>query len=195
MKYRKYPMGIYKSKPEVSTTPELTDEIPRVGTHVPHVILGILFALTLVWTIGAEWPEPVYAASVEPDYPLTFECARNCWSYDPAELIESMPDGKGGTDVITARVTKYSRKDSCHNPRGNECLTAAGRDTKEGVTVACPYGMKLGTKVEIGGHIYTCEDRTAKWVQEKRGATFDIFTEDYNEAVQWGVKKMEVTVL
>jgi 3D (Asp-Asp-Asp) domain-containing protein len=49
--------------------------------------------------------------------------------------------------------------------------------------------------VEIGGHVYTCDDRTARWVQVKRGTTFDIFTEDYDAAVEWGVKKMEVTIM
>lgn len=162
---------------------------PKPKTHVVQTILGACLAMTLIWSIGAEWPEKAQAQ--ESDAPLTFIHE----SKDTVVDRSFVPDGKGRADVVTARITKYSRKDSCHNPRGNECLTAAGRDTKEGVTVACPHGMKLGTKVEISGHVYTCEDRTARWVQEERGATFDIFTEDYDAAIQWGVKKMEVTIL
>lgn len=97
---------------------------------------------------------------------------------------------------ITAFVTSYSRKDSCHNPSGDKCLTAAGRDTKAGVTVACPRSLKLGTKVRIDGFVYTCEDRYSTYLDAKRGLpTFDIFTEDYDAAIKWGIKKMTVEVL
>lgn len=94
-----------------------------------------------------------------------------------------------------ASVTKYSRKDSCHNPRGSECLTAIGRDTKAGVTTACPRTIKLGTRVRINGKDFVCEDRTAKWVEDKFGPTFDIFTEDQKEAIVFGRQKLEVTIL
>lgn len=97
---------------------------------------------------------------------------------------------------IKALITRYSRKDSCHYPQGNKCLTAAGRDTKEGVTVACPRNLKLGTKVLIDGHVYTCEDRYSTYLDAKRGLpTFDIFTEDYEAALKWGVKERTVEVL
>ena len=97
---------------------------------------------------------------------------------------------------VKAKITMYSRKDSCHNPRGNECLTAAGRDTKAGVTVACPRNLKLGTKVMIDGFTYTCEDRYSTYLDAKRGLpTFDIFTEDQSEALKWGIKERVVTIL
>jgi len=99
------------------------------------------------------------------------------------------------TKTFKASTTKYSRKDSCHNKRGNKCLTAIGRDTKAGTTVACPRSIKLGTKIQIEGVTYTCEDRTAKWVEAKFGPTFDIFTEDYNEAVTFGRKSLTITML
>lgn len=96
--------------------------------------------------------------------------------------------------TITASVTKYSRLDSCHNKKGAICLTAVGRDTRQGTTVACPYTLALGTLVEINGKTYRCEDRTARWVQSKFGPTFDIFTENHAEALAFGRKTMTVIV-
>ncbi len=97
---------------------------------------------------------------------------------------------------VKAIISMYSRKDSCHFPSGNKCLTAAGRDTKAGVTVACPRNLKLGTKVMIDGFVYTCEDRYSTYLDAKRGLpTFDIFTEDHAAALKWGIKERTVTIL
>src|SRR3990167_9616998 len=49
--------------------------------------------------------------------------------------------------TYTAWATKFSRADSCHNRKGDKCLTAIGQDTQEGITVACPRHLKLGSKV------------------------------------------------
>lgn len=83
-------------------------------------------------------------------------------------------------------ITHYGRADSCHNPKVVDgktlCLTAIGRDTKEGVTVACPRDIRKGTRIEINGRPYVCEDVTAVWVQKRNLArygapTFDVFYE------------------
>lgn len=98
--------------------------------------------------------------------------------------------------TFTAYNTAYSRLDSCHNKRGNECLTAIGRDTKEGTTVACPRNLKLGTLVRLNGHIYTCEDRYSLWVDDERPLpTIDIFTENYLVAKNWKSKNVKVEVV
>jgi len=109
----------------------------------------------------------------------TFECTddvgtmRKWMDYEHKKLSEAKK--------ISAVITYYTRESSCHNPKWvngvRQCLTAAGVDTEEGVTVACPKSLRLGTKVEIYGHTYTCTDRTADWVQDRNGATFDIFVE------------------
>ena len=113
------------------------------------------------------------------------------------------------TDYIEAKIkdlegktfmaiqTKYSRADSCHNPRGNECLTAIGRDTKEGVTVACPSFLKLGTRIYIEGlGERVCEDRYAKRLDSQRGLpTVDVFAEAENLNALHGYKKVKVTIL
>ena len=94
-----------------------------------------------------------------------------------------------------ATVTMYSRRDSCHNMRGNICLTAIGRDTKEGTTVACPKHLPLGTRVRIEGiGERVCEDRYADWVQTRYGDTYDVFTEDYDEAIRFGRRTLSITI-
>lgn len=84
--------------------------------------------------------------------------------------------------TLKALITHYGRADSCHNPKTvygkTLCLTAIGQDTQEGVTVACPRDIALGTKVEINGRTYVCQDRYAKYLDAKRGVpTFDVFYE------------------
>lgn len=84
--------------------------------------------------------------------------------------------------TVKALITHYGRADSCHNPKTVNgktlCLTAIGQDTQEGVTVACPRDIALGTKVEIMGRVYVCQDRYAKYLDAKRGVpTFDVFYE------------------
>lgn len=78
--------------------------------------------------------------------------------------------------------TRYSRADSCHNPRGNECLTAIGRDTKQGTTVACPRNIALGTRIVLSdepNHVYVCEDRYLEELDSQRGRpTIDVFAEE-----------------
>lgn len=82
----------------------------------------------------------------------------------------------GQNNRVTATITEYSRADSCHNVVNGKCLMASGKPVYEGA-VACPKNIPLGTKVRINGQIYTCEDRTADWVQKRNGPTFDIFVE------------------
>ena len=84
--------------------------------------------------------------------------------------------------LMTASVTMYN----------SGTTTASGKKVYVGAT-ACPRSIKLGTKVEIDGKAYTCEDRTAKWVEKKFGPTFDIYsTSSTPELFQFGRKKMTV---
>ena len=58
--------------------------------------------------------------------------------------------------TITVNRTKYSRADSCHNPKrvGDKiwCLTAIGRDTVEGVTVCLPTRHQARYPCPFQGH-------------------------------------------
>src|SRR3990167_6061097 len=68
--------------------------------------------------------------------------------------------------------------------------------------VVCPFEAKKtytawATKFSRADscHTYTCHDRYAQWVQDRQGDTFDIFTENYNEAKNFGKQKLKITVL
>jgi len=169
MTFKQYPVGLYRPR-------------MRIIKGANPIFLWLAFCLLGLsyHAVINTWPEPAFAA--EPPIKWTFEGPADVWIDSTSEL----PDGKGSNDwkTFTAIRTRYSRADSCHNPRGKECLTAAGRDTREGVTVACPYTLKLGTKVILSdapGHVYTCEDRYARRLDGQRGLpTIDVFAEAEN---------------
>jgi len=83
-------------------------------------------------------------------------------------------------DVYMARVTAYSLPGTM----------ASGKEVYFGA-VGCPRAIPLGTRVEIGdlGH-FICEDRTAK----HNDGTFDVWIDDYDAAIQFGVRYLSVTV-
>ncbi len=60
-------------------------------------------------------------------------------------------------------------------------VMASGKEVYDGA-IACPRNIELGTKVEIGGIEYVCEDRT----HFKNDGTFDIWQQDYDVAIEWG---------
>lgn len=95
------------------------------------------------------------------------------------------PDPCGLRDVIcvneiTASVTKYL----------DTGIMASGKQTYIGA-IACPRNYPFGTKVEIDGVEYTCEDRT----HYRYDGRFDIFTdESYEDALKWGKQSKEILV-
>lgn len=160
--------------------------------------------------------------------PNEFDCTDQTTA-DKVEMMERlgrpivpfrMLNGKEAK-IVKGIQTKYSRADSCHNPRivhGKvECLTAIGKDTKEGETIACPRELKLGTKTIIGNpqetflgirkgdqliwqrielKEHTCEDRYSSYLDAKRGLpTFDVFAEAENLDALPGYKIVEVGII
>lgn len=105
---------------------------------------------------------------------------------------------KGITKTVSttvAFVTKYSSVESCSNAK---CIMASGKSAYVGAA-ACPRKYKLGTKVDIDGVTYTCEDRTALWIEKSRSLpTFDIFagygSKAHKDAIRWGIQKRTVKI-
>jgi hypothetical protein len=98
-------------------------------------------------------------------------------------------------NTITASVSMYSPKETCPDGVFNKCKDASGHRPIGANTLACPRKYGLGTRFSIGKDIYNCTDRTAKWIEDKYGPTFDIFTESYQAAKAFGRKRMQVTIL
>ena len=90
---------------------------------------------------------------------------------------------------VLASVTMYSKKETCPH---RDCITASGVEAGRHI-VACPYNIPLGTIVEILDEKYVCGDRTSIWIQEKR-TTFDLWADNYESAILWGVRRLPVLV-
>jgi len=180
----------------------------------PRYLKAILILAFILFIAGMTLRSVIYApvASADtPDAPVTIKCQFIEGGYacdDPSKIISAMDEYADicGLDSVVceherlhtfeAIQTRYSRADSCHNKRGNECLTAIGRDTKQNHTVACPRSLKLGTRIMIEGKEYVCEDRYATWLDGKRGLpTVDVFAEADMLSTLPAYKRVTVEVL
>ena len=88
-------------------------------------------------------------------------------------------------------ISFYSSIDSCHY---FGCPTASGVRPYVG-SLACPRAIALKTVVQILGEYFTCEDRTARFVDGR----FDLFTgygeEAHQNALEMGILKETVIIL
>lgn len=68
--------------------------------------------------------------------------------------------------------------------------TASGKPVREGMVATSDRTIPFGTKVLIDGKLYIVEDRTAKWVHDRQGLTFDIYSRSSTkELMAWGKRK------
>lgn len=88
--------------------------------------------------------------------------------------------------VFLMEVTAYNAtKEQCGKADG---ITASGRPTVEGRTVAC-NSFPLGTRLLIGNHEYVVEDRAGI------DNIVDVYFESYEDAIHFGRKVMEVVLI
>lgn len=86
--------------------------------------------------------------------------------------------------VITAYNATPGQTDSTPN------IMASGKTIYLGA-VACPRKYPFGTRIEILGKIYTCEDRLAKKFDDR----FDILMATNEEAINFGKQYLEVKII
>lgn len=87
-------------------------------------------------------------------------------------------------DVI---VTAYTASvEECGKADG---ITASGVPAVEGVTVAADH-LDFGTMVEIAGKMYVVQDRFGGGYTDK----IDIYMEDKQKALEYGVQKKRVKI-
>lgn len=91
-------------------------------------------------------------------------------------------------EEIRAEFTAYSAGDG-YTPG---IIMASTKEVYEGA-IACPAKYKFGTKIEVEGKIYTCEDRMAKRFRD--GEYFDIYMNDINKALQFGRKELAYKII
>ena len=90
------------------------------------------------------------------------------------------------TNILTAVVTAYVATGHCvaYN-KPNAHLPVAG------FTIALPRRFALNSVVEINGHRYRGEDRTAR----RYDGRFDIFVDTREHALAWGKQTIQVKVI
>ena len=97
---------------------------------------------------------------------------------------------------MNAIATAYCACVLCCGPTAPN-PTASGKWPVEGVTIAAPRSVKLGTRVRVTvpgssfNHVYTVQDRTAK----RFDGRWDIFFNSHQTALKWGKKQVRVEVL
>lgn len=96
---------------------------------------------------------------------------------------------EGKTPLVkTFNTSAYcSCSKCCGKPTGT---TASGTKATPGRTVAASSKFAFGTKVNIGGHIYTVEDRGGAI----SGNRIDVYVGSHAQALQWGVKYLPVSI-
>lgn len=96
------------------------------------------------------------------------------------------------TAVIDGETYKITAYCSCAKCCGKTTgRTASGTQATAGRTVAAPAKFAFGTKLNIGGHVYTVEDRGGAIT----GNRIDIYVSSHSAALQWGVKYLPVSVV
>ena len=87
------------------------------------------------------------------------------------------------------KVTAYCACVQCCGK--TDGITASGTQATANRTIAAPSTFAFGTKVVINGITYTVEDRGGAI----QGNRIDIYMDTHYEALQWGVRYVEVEVL
>ena len=98
----------------------------------------------------------------------------------------SSSSSTGGT---VYKITAYCPCSKCCGKSTGR--TASGTKATAGRTVAASSKFAFGTKLNIGGHVYTVEDRGGA----VKGNKIDIFVNSHAEALQWGVRYLNVSVV
>lgn len=117
--------------------------------------------------------------------------------YVPSDSILATFHGFGGDSLGHFKITAYTAGfESCGKPPDDPLygITATGTRVKENHTIAADWDfLPPGTKVAIEGipYVFTVEDRGGA----VRGKHIDIYIEDLDEALEWGVRSREVWLI
>lgn len=95
----------------------------------------------------------------------------------------------GNGKVTYYKVTAYCPCIICCGKTNG--ITSSGSRAIQGVTVAAPSKFAFGTKLNIGGHTYTVQDRGGAI----KGNKIDIFMNTHAQALAFGIKYLPVTVV
>ena len=117
----------------------------------------------------------------------------------PTSRASTLPRTAGSTLPTNATTTTASAgtyKITAYCPCAKCCgkatgRTASGTRATAGRTVAASGKFAFGTQLNIGGHVYTVEDRGGAI----KGNKIDIYVNSHSEALRWGVRYLPVSVV
>lgn len=107
--------------------------------------------------------------------------------------IESLEVPSIEASPMSGVKESYIMETTAYNATVEQCgkadgITASGTYVTEGRTVAC-NDFPFGTKLLIGENVYVVEDRCGY------DNVVDIYFDDHRDAMSWGRRVMEVTVV
>ena len=97
-----------------------------------------------------------------------------------------------GITTATSGIYKVTAYCSCAKCCGKtDGITACGVKATANHTIAAPRTFAFGTKVRINGQEYVVEDRGGAI----QGNRIDIYMDSHQEALQWGVRYLELEII
>ena len=92
-----------------------------------------------------------------------------------------------------AEVSAYCHCARCNGKAGQP--TASGRMPVDGISIAAPRRVPLGTWVRLQGPGIDMVRRVDDRLSPRFDHRWDLFTNSHSGALRWGVKKLKITVL
>ena len=102
-----------------------------------------------------------------------------------AERVEE----QAAYEIVEMNVSAYDAGECCCGEYADG-YTASGRPAK-GLICAAPPEYPFGTKFEVNGVVYVCEDRGG----DIKGNKLDLLFSTHQEALNWGRQTLMVKVL
>ena len=117
---------------------------------------------------------------------------KNVQTSRAASLPRTSTEVGSTTATVNGETYKITAYCSCSKCCGKTTgRTASGTQATAGRTVAAPAKFAFGTKLNIGGNVYTVEDRGGAI----KGNRIDIYVSSHSAALQWGVRYLPVSVV
>lgn len=173
--------------------------VPKKSKKIHKLLLVILF-LTLI-LVGCTWYQ-IREVKIEfGDYTkntIKRVIPKDAYWVSRERIYTSLPSIKfvrgDAPKLVENKFLSQTGKASWYEITGyclNQQPMASGKKVYKGA-IACPGFLKLGTRVEIKGQEYICEDRMA--LKYRDGNYIDIWFENCQEALNWGRRKMLLTI-
>lgn len=162
----------------------------RSAIFFPICMLIFLFSCDNLWVEEHVFYYEVVETNAE-DVAEVVEETENFPIVDKEETTDRLNEEQ--EPLFEAAKASYLMDVTAYNATVEQCgkadgITASGTYVTEGRTIAC-NDFPFGTKLLIGENVYVVEDRCGY------DNVIDIYFDDYDDAMSWGRRTMEVTVV